>query len=802
MIWRTNYPDPFVIYRTHFFRLVLEYDYFLGGPIGTDRINLNGWNEAGDIDFSATEDFDNKKFTIQIQGRFQYLTQDPLMIEFLDFGLFDTIPIILQNEYFWSKNPIRIYLRALPPPNTPIVLEAETFCDSGQWTKLASIFVHNIRDKALNLHYVDVQEYLDAHLEADAFREFESFRQNQRGKHKYGITRFRINHWSSQISDLNSEFEDLFFFPYNTFTAVLGQEEKETAFLGNGRGIFGFQASRRPPTPIFSQNIGNKDGVLLPYSYFSLQGFEIDGSTFEAFDAGQTTTIKSNFYQGNITEVQHVGNYIYMLTTNASDQENILYYSHKASVFWQVKGRWKGYNVSTFLVDTSDPDSPFIYIFWTDPKTQNLMISNLGDLNNLYEPTGFTQWVVTNRMPRQLIWKCACFGETSSVIHAIVSDQDNSLKLANINLNSITNRFLVCLPTGFNHSGKCLIFLDAYNRIRVICTTDAYNQGATLRLDIDGMVLDSSGFGDPYNTNAFGNADSSRIDLIHKSESGEFLVAGKVLGGISFFASVHPSFDGFGSVYYSVSFGPIANWCIIQDMYAQTHIGEKLIVFNFNTGTEELYSIGEDLGDSVPVFVFNRNDNLESNHLVAKNLTNQDFKFFSRNIYGIIPVAPLFLFYANFFNLAENSSWWIEINSLRYSFDGSFLRNNKYLFFRNQAGSYELIFLSGEADVNISSKTKLTSRYIEQGSSYEGGEEFIGWITDADNTMTVSTGYISKAHYIHFLKELSLCKEAYLWTIENGYKPVNVNISRPMAITDKPANYELTLTLNPAWKLL
>jgi hypothetical protein len=135
----------------------------------------------------------------------------------------------------------------------------------------------------------------------------------------------------------------------------------------------------------------------------------------------------------------------------------------------------------------------------------------------------------------------------------------------------------------------------------------------------------------------------------------------------------------------------------------------------------------------------------------------------------------------------------------RFTFDGKHLRQFRTLWFRNSAGAYEFLLLRGEADEDVSGKKKKSIRYTDAGSEFEAGEEFVAWVNDLKQTVSVNCGYISKEEYGYLLYELTVAREFYLQDKSQVYWPVTVELKKPMGVMDQPNLYSFEFIITKSF---
>ena len=94
----------------------------------------------GDFVFEYDDNTADGIYTIRIKGRFHQDTGTDTGVEALlnlpeaingETQIGDYWPMVVRNEFFWSKNEIRIPLKSLPA--FPVALYAETYYMSGEY---------------------------------------------------------------------------------------------------------------------------------------------------------------------------------------------------------------------------------------------------------------------------------------------------------------------------------------------------------------------------------------------------------------------------------------------------------------------------------------------------------------------------------------------------------------------------------------------------------------------------------------------------------------------------------------------
>lgn len=798
---RLNFLDkPIRLFRTHYFSIELIYEYDFGGPdfTGVDLPDISGFTALADVEMTVTDDTANSLYLIKIKGRFEKLNDANILLtipipvpapsgnSFVE----DFVPVKVLAEYFWSKNPIRIYLDGFPAD--VVNLYAESRYNTGKYVKVAAIQVNAfIFDQ--NGYYVELDKFLDAFLEQDAYKDFKAFYNQdaqEQGFYEYSIRRFHIENKHSLIANATGNE------PYNSFIVIQGMRDKEQAFREKDFwGLPDEVASWRPQT--FVQQIGNFDNVALPFSILDVENKLSIETPMDENDTPGTLSFYPHAGE-SVLAVVHTDLYIFLMVTDQGGTK--IYFTEREFIYFRACHYFEGIFASHLLATDQAPyinHKPTLWLFFISSYGEPTVLKFVAPIFDSLTAEGIFK-IKVNRPFQDEIWQwevvCNRFGSgVAGILKNVLTEE----------------RYLAVIDTAATVS----INMDhVFTPPRPITGFAGFIDGNTFWLGVDGAGI--------FRTT---NAGATVIECTN-------INADILLGNVFFFyreidkdiiliwagETVHQAvanidLDSFGGlVPLSGSGGYFNDIAILDNLiihyildrpkyylvdntvplgsneseinYFEAREFQRLLVSKENKVTILGWNSGE-------AWVLQKAYHPSSESEFVKGLTSP------------------YLAYNKWLNAAEENRYSLSfkntlgIRSLTYQFDGRYLRNKRYLYFKTTAGTYELLFLKGVGEESMSSKRQMSSRYTDVDSDLTAGEAFTSWITEGLNTLAVSSGFISKNEFKYFLRELLLSKEFYL--VEGpDYVPVNCVVEKPDPISDDPQLYTLKLVLTKSFEMI
>jgi|GEM_PF-3976777 len=108
----------------------------------------------------------------------------------------------------------------------------------------------------------------------------------------------------------------------------------------------------------------------------------------------------------------------------------------------------------------------------------------------------------------------------------------------------------------------------------------------------------------------------------------------------------------------------------------------------------------------------------------------------------------------------ENQSG-IAVSEIRtYKIDTRHRRNVKYILFQNGLGGFDTLCFTGRSQRTLSTKSESVQRFLPQHYTISDGEFEVTEVS-GENTLEVSTGYISRKYY-SYLQDLFLSEQIFL----------------------------------------
>jgi hypothetical protein len=794
---RTNYlSGTIILFRTHFFEITLEYAYDFSGDNfdGVALPNLTGFDGLGDFEVTAVDYTGDSTYKVTISGRFyQTVENSPLINIPLPVAgpsgsnwVDDVLNIRVKDDYFWSKNPIRIPILAMPTDQ--VQLHIETAYMSGIFERAANINVIEVRDE--NGFYIEVDEFLDAYMEKDAHREFTAFIENEEDYAEYekNIRRFHIKHEGAYIASLGTEPNQ----PYNCFTVILGQMPKEQFFAGTDKfGLPNEVMSWRPEG--FSQKIGNLPGMRIPYSLLNRNNEVRLPVVMDRNGDPEVVQVYPHFGE-EVVKVIHTQYYIFLFAQVGTRTR--VFFTERTSIYFRSCNEFEGISLQDALVYDTDPRIPTLWIFYANAT---------GDLCASSFPAGILNPLVASEFVTYKILKP--FDEESWGFAAVAKGE--ALRPVAIVRKAGSTVYALCrfvtaadeidLATGADLTG-----LD-------ICgVTTGLVASFYYAVAVDGSVMETTNNGATWAASSYATAQMSGYGnlRIFRLASNHFALIGH---------------DGTDTKY------------VLLDLDAETNILSNVntIVFDkaliFEQG-EEIYLSYTGNNSSVtvakmeatgPVNYYPTTTNTQTNYwpLCSKASKIQIlgagggyWEHWAASLAGaeagyIQLLMPIWYHYLLRPILAEDVDYKFEIynvaetDTVKFVYDGAYLRNQRTLFFRTLTGAYEFMFLRGVGKKGLTVKKTNSMRYLDSASRFVDGQNFQAWNDDSTEDIEVNSGWLSKKEYEYFNRELQTSREFYLVT-EGAFTPVVAVVTKPMDLNDDPDLYSITLVLTKSFKPL
>lgn len=790
---RTNYLQPFRVYRNHYCKISLRYEYDFGGPTFLVDVGslpfINSFLAKGEFDISWEEP-STGVLLIHIAGRFWQTNQAPLPIVITLPGatfsgedvIEDPIPVVVENEYFWSKNPIRIPIRSIPAE--PIGLFAETYYQSGDFRKIADIVVTDLGESP----FLDLQEYLDSWLERSSWKDFASFHSTDAaGIYKHNLRRFHIGHNASFISDLDTNP----FQPYNTWTVVQGGQEK--ALFARAQSKWGLPSETAgwfaPGLKISSPTTPDFKGV---YSAFALNGENrIPVPTLMA-EAEEELFLESHPGE-SIVRVRISTLYSFVLAHDAKG--TVLYFSEKDYLHYRVCNRFEGVFAVDFRVkEDGAPDSPIIWMFVDSPTNPLIYNFPAGIFDSLSESDLL---ILKVEMPSldstPWNWVCTCDRNAGGVAGLIgragfqhclvifptaanVVFEEAKIFYATMLISAICNPVDSSTYVYVEHSngvykstdeGSSWFAMSALNSGRATTTVEF------IRLDDNNWICACWSFS-PDSNLFLENADLNYDSISSSINTGAIsFYGGYYLSGSKLFVATNYNFTEHPTP-YSLSTG-------------------SMITTTFDLPYEKRFAAG-----GTPERIRTIGQNTGTSWAVCSSVSADEILLPQAFWLGYIKKLVLGTgepFSLIFKNKAGNAA-------ISYDYDGRYFRHQRILIFRNMAGAYDILLLSGTSETSFSAKKQMGIRYVQDGSELQRGEQFQSWIDDAQEVTRVSSSYMNKNAYRYYYRELVLSKEAYLIDIGSDPVPVVVNLQKSIPVRDNPELYLIEMDLEKSFQLI
>lgn len=784
---RTNYADKLLVYKGHYIDVFLTYEYDLGdGDMNETTVDASAFDALGV--FKITPENQGEGFyRVRIQGRFWQVNEAGISLSFsLPYPstteamvLVDLVQIEVVEPIFWTGNPIRLYLSSLSTEPLPLWIEKEY--NTGNYELVANIRIPNIRDEK-GRYYVDLDKILHRYLAKDVHKDFalaDAAEGEDAVQHKFAIRQFHIGHAGTYIETLETEPQ-----PFNTYVVVNGWQNPDLYFrTGNKWGMATEVMSWKAPLP-FVQRIGNGE-VDLPITVLAKDDLDI-----VIVNDGNDETL-SFFANGNETVVATTQTATCAVVMTTKTDGTRIYGSRIDFVALRPLAFFPGIYASHLVVTEENEFEPKAWMFYRDAAGKLICRQFL---LGMFGPNGVATDVVLYNNFLDESWEWACAGHANS--NTVVAVAKSAI------------------------SGKqCLVPFTPNAPFSWLTPNIAAagNITAVVGLGPDEFVVGVDGVG-VFFTNDFGAtlteyiaASGNTNMLLTRLGGSQFLCSAGdtnnlrlwVMNGNLVDAEIINSVDTTPFAHTQAFNAETNNYFVASDFgFYKYSIAGSASTFDVAVGTgiqtDKCFIIATSLANGTQVYFLSQVDTQWKTSVVA--LVSESWSVTGR-IYElpklIFMKKSVFIEDTAYSVLFKNVA---EVVVFKFEYSGEYIRNQRYLWFRNRAGSYEMIFLAGDGEAMPTAKKTTSTRYIDNDSSYLGGEDFAAWVTDAEEELVVNTGWLTKAQYIYFLNELNLSKEAYLLEPDKPATPVSFGVSKPKSISDNPDQYFLELTINRSWK--
>lgn len=792
----TNLDKPFVLYLRHYFEIRIRYEYDLDGfdMSSASAPDLSAYNDYGDFTLTTvdTPGMPNY-FDVIISGRFYQTYSDTF---FLTIGIpFVTLPSVgnaiddyvkfdVRPEYFWSGNPIRLPL--FERPEDPLKLFAETSYKSGDFKEIASINIQDVQDE--NGYYVEVNDYLNAWIGSDGWKDFKEIYTNssEQNEYRYSIRRFHIVNAASQLIDRDTP-------PLaapNYFVVVHGRQNPSTFFeSGDAWNLDDVMSWRQTE---FTQRIGNNVGnVRLPFSIFDKRSqYKID---MPVVDDGTETSfpILANYLE-QVKQVVYTERYIFLLVQK--DRHTLIYVSERNCIFFRVIHRFDNLIATFLLASGSIPDTPELWMFFRKLNGDLACWNFSAGIFDSFTPTENNEIVLKSRIVGEALeWRAVCMDFNNTKPAALFGVEGDSLTYF-VHLTTDVVEFTM---VEYSENTGSVIAAGNDNSSFIIGEMRSNQLWFT---NDDGDSFSRAYIAMTMNARKMYRIDSTQYLLLGEEEG---VMPYAVLfqpfyPGITFEKTNDWPYEAIGE-YQDFHYEPDYNFFVFYQL--GTPYFYKGIIDTLMPWTEEVeyFDLRDKTGNKI---LFYTNNN--GIHLNAITQFENNWCAVNTEVDPAVPFNMPPSFYVRTIDSAATDEpyeyhYTYGPNVLKYRYDGQFYRNQRALYFKNQAGAYEILMLLGEGQKDLVSKKQMSTRYVDKSNAFESGEDFTAWITEAGERLVLNSGWLTKIQYEYFLNELNLSKEGYL--TEPGIDPVPVNftVNKPKPIADAPEQYSIELTINKAW---
>lgn len=770
---RINYLKPIRTFRGHYFDITLEYEMDLEGPTGVNVSDFTAWVAKGVLEYQLTEAVDSLQ--IRIRGRFYEVFSEGLLLQitlpelggiFRDSIVNETIQIECMQDVFWTGNPIRIPLRNRP--TEPVGLWVEEQFASGNFRKVASLKVADITDQYG--YYVEVDQILQPYLERQPQKDFPGFfdlENDEFAFYRQSARRFHLGGAESLMDGAPVP---------NFFTAIAGKQDPETAFrTGNFWGKTEPFLSWRPEN--FRQKMAAGYPQRLPLSILlDVAEYTITKTNSETGDENQI--IYQN--QGEtIVDVVLSQNYSFALSHQADGTRVLI--SEAEGAYFRAIAFFPNIVATHLIVREIVDEMPL------------LMLVHPGTAPGSWQVQGFRAPIFAEL---DVLW-----------VHTVYQAFENAV----FQLTAAGPKFGTGCVLIFNvaetlhHAAVQVPETTGESVMETFFSTDNYIANAVAGTDDGQFVIGSSRSGIIKTDDNF----VSFTTIVGASYKEYFQI--EVLSGSRVFVM---GYDNDNFVMYEIDPGPGTVTTSYTPAPSIGYAGRRKFCLRDNrilvvatASSYELLSIdgGVSLVDAVSTFpgdTWLPSPMRGLTTVIVAGMVGYENRWIGY-VMGFDAKDPATVGYLMqrlelgpdpvllTFKIAD-------LTEVTYAADGSYMRQARQLYFRNQAGAYEFLLLPGDGGTTHTSRKVMSSRYVDAASAMADGEEMIAWVNDSSRTLSTNTGFISKREYDYFLQELLLTKEAYL--VENGdWCPVKLNLAKAEPVMDRPNLYQIDLNLEKSW---
>lgn len=771
---RLNYLTPIRVYRGHYLDITLEYAKEFDGWTGLSFADVSELLALGYMDVQITET--TTTASVRIRGRINSAEERPINLQynvlvvsgFYDDGIAnDSIRFQVLEPVFWTGNPIRINLNSRPTVPVPVFVEDEFA--RGNFKKVASIKVADIQDD--NGYFVELDQILDSYLQRGIEQDFADFfalENDELGAYRKSIRRFHLGGYEANAEEINVP---------NVFTAVLGKRDPEKAFReANFWGL---------PTPFltwrpsgFRQKIAGGYTQKMPASFMLENNLALQKNNSEG--SPETLTVYANQYQQAVV-IRSTVKYTFLLT-QAPDGCRVMAVESNGAAFRCV-AFFAGIDALDLLVKEIEDEEPLLMLIYQNSDKGTWVVVGFRAPMKADFSVLFTHEVLPEHNFNYKLEAAGNNGATGCVL-LFSNDVDGKKTAVPVpeSTGTTNSSYGFGLPTGSRV--KAIIGLGANTYLFA-------SQGGTLYKTTNNFsTITSVMSAPPYNT-------EWQIELVSPTE----MLVMSYNGSRYKIFQINPVSGATIS-----SYDPGTN--LLHDGVRRFVWKDDTIFVQYGAGAADLLSKESTIAliESVEAFTGNYLPFListpEANTFTAAAVLNEEnrWQVLIRENETVLP--PEFGYVQQSLEVIadpQSFSWGIDgVATVTYANDGSYVRQARQLYFRNQAGAYEFLLLPGDGGITHTSKKVMSSRYVDAASALADGEEMIAWVNDSSRTLSTNTGFISKKEYDYFLQELLLTKEAYL--VENGdWCPVKLNLAKAEPVMDRPNLYQIDLNLEKSW---
>ena len=676
----------------------------------------------------------------------------------------------IEKEYFWSKNPIRI---PIDLNATSVNIYVEKYFLNGTFEMVASVPIYpDVRDINGN-KYVDLNKIMDACLEANAYKDFPKMLDQMEGKYEHSILRFHLAQ-SEKDAWIQSGVTNFFY-------CIQGMISKDEFFkkIDPWKLNTGVMSHRPDKLQI---NIGHSEGALVPFSTINF----LDNKGKEILVNDSALGIVNIFVPSNPNEIllkiEHFGTAIFALVSYPGGTK--IYFTEQEVIYFRVVNTFEGIDATHFLVDYYTSNW-WIHIFYFDTATSMLCIKTFNpNLNLSTTPKEEILTLVKPPIGGELWeWNAVCTLDVNSQgnIAAIVSrvgTYDNYC--LNVVLAAELDYEIFGLPQIEPGYPATSIATDSNTGKYYVVANDKIWESDVNALSGWTVLYDASP------TQGFVANINVKTLYLRTDKPYPFL------GIVGVGEVTIPDLD-----YTKIQ---VIN--INDDYYIFLHTtNDDAKVYQINwSNPSTIDNISSFVpGESFEQIVFQTKQKIH----FAKNSFNCWFTQLNGNTeWNPMPIALNYkLTQSNAFTQAYSLRLKLvsETPEVIYNYNGKHVHQQRYLWFKTMAGTYEILFINGEADQTYPVKKRESSRYLDIDAERVAGEMFTAFITEADRVMNVSSGFMPKINFDYYIQQFQKCKEYYLMEAGN-WKPVLIEIVKAQPVSDTPDLYFIDFKITDSFE--